>query len=369
MSRRHDIRGIDHDAGYVLDEEFEELSAGSSDGEDELDVLLHGTPNQKRRLIRHALSGDEGESSESEDDFEKQMNKELDDGMTSKETEMLQMFEQQMASTSATGGQGPGQGSGQGSVAGGKTAAAGKATQQTVADEFYNDIYFDSDEDSDNEQPQDVSHGVKGHDVKSQEANLGSDGQSMAQSDVTDESTDSEAVGADGKGKKRRKKHRVMTNDELFYDPNMDADDEKWMTRQREKYRAINEQKASSGAGPSAGKPKAQPAPNSDAILNCPACMTTLCIDCQRHDLYQTQYRAMFVLNCNVIRAERLRYPKKNRGSKKQKKGVERLEAAEPGADGDDIYHPVKCGVCSTEVAVYDKEEIFHFFNVLASHS
>eukprot|EP00058_Branchiostoma_floridae_P021577 XP_002607067.1 hypothetical protein BRAFLDRAFT_57355 [Branchiostoma floridae] len=338
MSRRHDIRGIDHDAGYVLDEEFEELSAGSSDGEDELDVLLHGTANQKRRLIRHALSGDEGESSESEDDFEKQMNKELDDGMTSKETEMLQMYEQQKASTSAAGGQGSGQRSVQGSAAGGKAAGAGKTSQLTAADEFYNDIYFDSDEDSDNEQTQDVQNGVKGQEVKSHEANLG-------------------------------KKHRVMTNDELFYDPNMDADDEKWMTRQREKYRAINEQKSSLGAGPSTGKPKAQPAPNSDAILNCPACMTTLCIDCQRHELYQTQYRAMFVLNCNVIRAERLRYPKKSRGSKKQKKGVERLEAAEPGAEGDDVYHPVKCGVCSTEVAVYDKDEIFHFFNVLASHS
>lgn len=46
---------------------------GSS--EDELEVLLHGTPEQKRKLIRECLTG-ESESS-SDDDFEKEMEKEL----------------------------------------------------------------------------------------------------------------------------------------------------------------------------------------------------------------------------------------------------------------------------------------------------
>lgn len=47
--------------------------------EDELDVLLHGTPDQKRKLIREYLTG-ESESS-SEDEFEKEMEKELSSTM------------------------------------------------------------------------------------------------------------------------------------------------------------------------------------------------------------------------------------------------------------------------------------------------
>ncbi len=37
---------------------------------------------------------------------------------------------------------------------------------------------------------------------------------------------------------------------------------------------------------------------HSDAILSCPGCLTTVCIDCQRHEYITTQYRAMFVRNC-----------------------------------------------------------------------
>ena len=44
--------------------------------EDELDILLHGTPEQKRKLCR--LGSNQQEESSSEDDFEKEMNAELD---------------------------------------------------------------------------------------------------------------------------------------------------------------------------------------------------------------------------------------------------------------------------------------------------
>lgn len=57
------------------------LSLHSS--EDELDVLLHGTPDQKRKLIRECLTG-ESESS-SEDEFEKEMEKELSSTMKTME--------------------------------------------------------------------------------------------------------------------------------------------------------------------------------------------------------------------------------------------------------------------------------------------
>ena len=43
--------------------------------DDDINVILHGTPEQKRRLRRRSL----GKESSSEDDFEKEMDAELDD--------------------------------------------------------------------------------------------------------------------------------------------------------------------------------------------------------------------------------------------------------------------------------------------------
>lgn len=58
-----------------------------------------------------------------------------------------------------------------------------------------------------------------------------------------------------------------------FYDPEMDSKDEQWMVEQRHGRR-------------------------SDAILSCPGCLSTVCIDCQQHAVYPNQFRAMFVVNC-----------------------------------------------------------------------
>ena len=33
-----------------------------------------------------------------------------------------------------------------------------------------------------------------------------------------------------------------------------------------------------------------------------------------------------------------------------------------------DIFNPVRCSSCNTEVGVYDKDEVFHFYNVLAGN-
>ena len=109
--------------------------------------------------------------------------------------------------------------------------------------------------------------------------------------------------------------------------------------------------------------------PKTDAVLNCPACMSTLCIDCQRHELYANQYRAMFVMNCCIVRSERLRYPAstKKRQRKKRKHGRDNEGSEGGSSEGDELYHPVKCSICNTEVAVLDKDEVYHFFNVLSS--
>lgn len=49
------------------------------------------------------------------------------------------------------------------------------------------------------------------------------------------------------------------------------------------------------------------------------------------------------------------------------------VKVDENGATSDrtqkDTYHPVKCVSCNTEVAVYDIDEVYHFFNVFTSYA
>ena len=164
-------------------------------------------------------------------------------------------------------------------------------TEQESA-EFYDDVYFSS-------------------------------GSSMEEGDVEDEGDESREGGR--RKKKKKTEHRVLTNDELFYDPDMDDDDQKWVNRQRMAYhngkqlhqacanvrttglsrlslppvhavkvaeelvkekRTLQEEE-SHGSSQRKGKDRLQDSgtavmPTSDAILSCPACLTTLCLDCQR---------------------------------------------------------------------------------------
>nr|XP_004661920.1 E2F-associated phosphoprotein isoform X1 [Jaculus jaculus] len=284
MSRLQD----DYDP-YAVEEPSDEEPALSS-SEDEVDVLLHGTPDQKRKLIRECLTG-ESESS-SEDEFEKEMEAELNS--------TIKTMEEKLSSL------GTGSSSGNGKVGG-------------VLTKYYDEIYFDSDSEDEDRT-------------------------------VTK--------------KKKKKRHRILTNDELLYDPEKDNRDQAWVDAQRRGYHGFGLQRPCQ---------RQQPVPNSDAVLNCPACMTTLCLDCQRHESYKTQYRAMFVMNCSVNKEEILRY--KNPASRKKRRVYKKMKSSqEPPSqqaetEVEEIYHPVMCTECSTEVAVYDKDEVFHFFNVLASHS
>lgn len=64
-------------------------------------------------------------------------------------------------------------------------------------------------------------------------------------------------------------KGTCASSDDPFYDPELDNDDQMWVDNQRRKYQP----KASS---------EIKPLPQSDAVLNCPGCMSLLCLDCQR---------------------------------------------------------------------------------------
>lgn len=78
----------------------------------------------------------------------------------------------------------------------------------------------------------------------------------------------------------------------------------------------------------------------------------------------------MFVLNCTILRDEVLHVkpPKKGQKQRKRKK-TQKIHSEVEDEDDSGPYHPVQCTICSTEVAVYDSDEIFHFFNVLPSAS
>ena len=87
----------------------------------------------------------------------------------------------------------------------------------------------------------------------------------------------------------------------------------------------------------------------------------------------------MFVMNCKVVEDEVLRYEpmqQRNSGQKKKKKqkgklvqDTEKKDSLASDGAASERYHPVTCTECSSEVAVYDNDEVYHFFNVLASHA
>jgi hypothetical protein len=149
-----------------------------------------------------------------------------------------------------------------------------------------------------------------------------------------------------------------VADDHLLYDPDADEEDERHVQQKRLKNH---------------GGSHSLKAANSDAVLNCPGCFAHLCFDCQRHELYENQFRAMFVENVTVLANERLRFPlsksarRRRGGNRGQHEGQSSVQGATVAED-DEVYHPVRCVHCSTEVAMYDKDQVYHFFNVIPSH-
>ncbi|CAG7719937.1 unnamed protein product [Allacma fusca] len=171
-----------------------------------------------------------------------------------------------------------------------------------------------------------------------------------------------EEEGEDEEAKKAKKSKRsVLSNDDLFYDPESDSRDQAWIDDHRRTYSDPNSKQKSNTSG-------INPLPNSDAVLNCPACFTLLCLDCQRHEYYLSQYRAMFVMNCVIAKDVTLKVPLKEskwKGRRRRKHSESNDPESNPGnlSSGDE-FNPVRCKVCTTQVAVYDTQEclnvLFH---------
>lgn len=149
----------------------------------------------------------------------------------------------------------------------------------------------------------------------------------------------------------------IEKNDELLYDDEEDEDNEKWVKEHRKIVRGQD-----------------VPEGEADGVLSCPGCMVELTRDCQRHEIYKTQYRAMFVSNCQLdgekMAIEKTGKEKRRQRQKARKTGGGQADAAvAPVLDESDLYTQVKCSSCGTIVAMMDSDEIYHFFNVLAGYS
>ncbi|VDO03436.1 unnamed protein product [Rodentolepis nana] len=128
-------------------------------------------------------------------------------------------------------------------------------------------------------------------------------------------------------------------DDDLLYDPEEDKVNEKF-TRHLQK---------SSQNGQVCEE-------TTDAILNCPGCMSLLCLNCQRHSKYKTQYRTMFTFNCKIA------------DGTTQVPAVVDLSKDASSAIIEDLK-TVVCEVCNTPVGLLESNGVYHLFNVLASHS
>lgn len=109
-------------------------------------------------------------------------------------------------------------------------------------------------------------------------------------------------------------------------DPRADAADAAWAARARPR-----------GGGP-----------ETDVRLACPSCFALLCVAAQAHVEYEGQWRAVFVRGCRASETEVVR------------------AAGDGGEAARERYWPVECERCLTEVGVLDKDEVYHFCNVLS---
>ncbi|KAG0313456.1 hypothetical protein BGZ99_008862 [Dissophora globulifera] len=168
--------------------------------------------------------------------------------------------------------------------------------------------------------------------------------------------------------KAKAKKRPALSDLDLLYDPDQDDRDQDWLVKKI-----------------AANRPKDCNPEDiwTDAILSCPMCLTHLCFDCQQHEFYSHQFRAMFVESCRTIENEVLRFPKEakksNRNAKNKSIGSGSGSGPDSGTGADDgqrfipdmdededmAYHPVVCEICNTKVALVDQDEVYHFFNVI----
>ncbi|KAL6770094.1 hypothetical protein ACKKBG_A33570 [Auxenochlorella protothecoides x Auxenochlorella symbiontica] len=157
---------------------------------------------------------------------------------------------------------------------------------------------------------------------------------------------------SDQDSKQGESSSRQATEPPEFFDPEADDKSEAWVSKLRGGRR-------------------------SDAILSCPQCFTTLCLECQQHAYQHNQFRAMFVMNCRIDSEIVQQYSVEPGG--KARRGKKRAMAEEGDADADpkmagaldaETFNPVTCAACDCSVGVRSMADgTYHFVDVYASNS
>ncbi|KAJ3389936.1 hypothetical protein HDU92_000746 [Lobulomyces angularis] len=177
-----------------------------------------------------------------------------------------------------------------------------------------------------------------------------SDGDSYSSADLYSENeTDSDCVELSDSSEEELDAKLSLQKTEKLYNSQVDKENETWLINKLKGHCNISGSKSSEKKSISSQK-ETSATHQSDAQLCCPKCFVTLCLDCQQ---------AMFVENCLIKEDEIL----KKKKTDNKKISIRTFEDAEEF----EIYKPVVCENCELEVAVYDKDEIYHFFNVLAA--
>lgn len=165
------------------------------------------------------------------------------------------------------------------------------------------------------------------------------------------------------------------SGDEL-YDENLDAEDEAYVFNNLRGGQVETDWAAQRDDGKIDKTVPVKPR-NSDAVLSCPCCFNIVCMDCQRHERYRNQYRAMFVMSVEVDWQHQLKYDDKLQGLVRYNPNTQQsLPNGSPGSQvvapdhnsDDPIYYAVSCASCHTMVAALDMvDEVYHFYDCLAS--
>lgn len=125
----------------------------------------------------------------------------------------------------------------------------------------------------------------------------------------------------------------INTDSDSLHDPKADDEDEQWVLTQLLQSTSL-----------------------STEIINpvsCPQCFTTLSFQSQPHDTFEGQFRAIAVVNVRVDPTCRIKV-KNNMETNQQ---------------NDLNYESVVCDSCGVYVGAKDKENVYHFFNVIYGQS
>ncbi|CAK0879085.1 unnamed protein product [Prorocentrum cordatum] len=131
---------------------------------------------------------------------------------------------------------------------------------------------------------------------------------------------------AEGSEKTSRAEAVAQLGADPLHDPSADDDDQRWVIERLM-------------------QPDLSNVRTTAAVLNCPGCFTPVCYQCQEHERFARQWRAIEVRNCTVDTSARLSLSR----------------------DDPVKYSAVRCETCQADVGLMDEDGVYHLFHVIES--